>query len=40
VKYPRPDMTFFFCSGCGRYAPVDHQRGEIHEPFEDQASSA
>jgi hypothetical protein len=22
VKYPRPDMSFFFCSGCGRYAPV------------------
>jgi hypothetical protein len=20
VKYPRPDMSFFFCSGCGRYA--------------------
>jgi len=23
VTYPRPDMSFFFCSGCGRYAPVN-----------------
>jgi hypothetical protein len=23
VKYPRPDMSFFFCSGCGRYPPMN-----------------
>jgi hypothetical protein len=28
VKYPRPDMTFFFCSNCGRYAPM-HVREEV-----------
>lgn len=21
VKHPRPDVSVFFCSGCGRYAP-------------------
>jgi hypothetical protein len=22
VKHPRPDVSLFFCSGCGRYAPL------------------
>jgi hypothetical protein len=22
VKYPRPDVSVFYCSNCGRYAPV------------------
>jgi hypothetical protein len=22
VQYPRPDVSLFYCSNCGRYAPV------------------
>jgi hypothetical protein len=29
VKYPRTDMSVFYCSNCGRYAPVTMTREEV-----------